>query len=192
MPPVTLRTPRLLLRPFEEADLAPFAALNSHPRVVEFLGSCPTREESDAMVERWATELEREGWGLWAVEVTGGPALAGMCGLHALNPAVPAAPAVEVGWRLHPDHWGNGFATEAGIASLRHGFETAALAEIVSITAVVNQRSQAVMTRLGLRREPEADFDHPSQPVGSPLRAHVLYRMSRDEWVTRQQHGSGD
>jgi len=187
-----LRTGRLLLRPFEEADLVPFAALNIHPSVVEFLGSSPTRAESDAMVERFSAELEGEGWGLWAIEVAGGPAFVGMCGLHAAPRALACAPAVEVGWRLHPDHWGNGYATEAGAASIRHGFDTAALPEIVSFTAVANLRSQAVMARLGLRRDPDADFDHPNLPEGSPLRAHVLYRISRDEWVTQRQHGSGD
>jgi RimJ/RimL family protein N-acetyltransferase len=64
-------TGRLLLRPFEESDLAPLAALNGHPRVVETLGSTPTRAQSDGMVERHGAELEREGWGFWAVEVVG-------------------------------------------------------------------------------------------------------------------------
>jgi ribosomal-protein-alanine N-acetyltransferase len=89
---------------------------------------------------------------------------------------VPGAPAVEVGWRLDPAHWGNGYATEAAAAALRHGFEVAGLPEIVSFTAAINLRSQAVMQRIGLRRDPGDDFDQPSLAEGSPLRAHVLYR----------------
>ena len=65
-------TARLVLRPFTDVDRAPFFALNTHPLVVESLGSSPTRAESDAMVERYGEELGREGWGLWAVEVAGG------------------------------------------------------------------------------------------------------------------------
>ena len=66
-------TSRLVLRPFTEVDRAPFFALNTHPLVVESLGSSPTRAESDAMISRYGEELVREGWGLWAVEArTGG------------------------------------------------------------------------------------------------------------------------
>ena len=66
-------TSRLVLRPFTEVDRAPFFALNTHPLVVESLGSSPTRAESDAMISRYGEELAREGWGFWAVEArTGG------------------------------------------------------------------------------------------------------------------------
>jgi ribosomal-protein-alanine N-acetyltransferase len=165
------------LRPFTGADLAPFAALCAHPRVVEFLGSSPTRSESDAMVKRYAAEMEAEGWGFWAVEIGGGARFAGMVGLHRVGPALPCAPAVEVGWRLHPDHWGSGYATEAAAASLGYGFDQGGLSEIVSFTAAANARSQAVMERIGMVRDAAGDFDHPSLPADSPLRRHVLYRI---------------
>jgi RimJ/RimL family protein N-acetyltransferase len=160
------------------ADLIPFAALNVHPAVVELLGSSPTRAESDAMVGRFSAELEREGWGLWAVEVAGGPPFIGLVGLHRVRPAIPCAPAVEMAWRLHPDHWGRGYATEAAAASLRYGFTVGGLAEIVAFTTTLNRRSQAVMRRLGMQRDPQADFDHPGVPEDSPLRRHVLFRIS--------------
>jgi RimJ/RimL family protein N-acetyltransferase len=101
-----------VLRPFTEVDRAPFFELNTHPLVVESLGSAPTRAENDAMIERYGAELERESWGFWAVEVAGGASFVGMVGLHRVRPDLPCAPAVEVGWRLHPDHWGHGYATE--------------------------------------------------------------------------------
>jgi len=165
-----------VLRPFDEADLAPFAELNAHPAVVESLGSCPTRDESDALVARYTAEMEIEGWGLWAVEVIGGASFIGMVGLHRVNPTLPCAPAVEVGWRLHPEHWGHGYATEAADAALAFGFTEAGLDEIVAFTTTLNLRLQAVMTRLGMRRDHAGDFDHPSLPEGSPLRRHVLFR----------------
>lgn len=168
-----------MLRPFCLADLEPFAALNAHPLVVESLGSALTRAESDALVERYAAEMEREGWGLWAVEVVGGPPFVGMVGLHRVNPALPCAPAVEVGWRLSPAQWGHGYATEAAAAALRHGFAEGDLPEIVAFTTTLNLRSQTVMERIGMVRDGGADFDHPSLPEGSPLRRHVLYRASR-------------
>ena len=94
---------------------------------------------------------------------------------------IPAAPAVEAGWRLHPDHWGHGYATEAAAASLRYGFGEAGLDEIVAYTTTVNTRSQAVMERLGMVRDVDADFDHPQVPVGHPLRRHVLCRVTASQ-----------
>jgi RimJ/RimL family protein N-acetyltransferase len=177
-PGPTVATARLLLRPFTDVDRAPFAELNAHPLVVESLGSSPTRAESEAFLDRVNEEMAREGWGLWAVEVAGGAPFVGMVGLHRVNATLPCAPAVEVGWRLHPDHWGHGYATEAAAAALRVGFDEAGLTEIIAFTTTLNTRSQAVMERIGMVRDPWADFDHPSLPEGSPLRRHVLYRVT--------------
>jgi len=162
-------------------DRAPFAELNAHPLVVESLGSSPTRAESDGLVDRFSEERAREGWGPWAVGVTGGTPFVGMVGLHRVNPGLPCAPAVEVAWRLHPDHWGHGYATEAAAASLRFGFDEAGLDEIVAFTTTLNIRSQAVMERIGMVRDLAGDFDHPRQPEGSPLRRHVLYRVTASQ-----------
>ncbi len=175
-------TERLMLRPFSDVDRAPFFALNTHPAVVESLGASPTRAESDDMIKRYSAEMAREGWGLWAVAEAfeGGAGFVGMVGLHRVRPELPCAPAVEIGWRLHPDHWGQGYATEAAAAALRFGFENAGLTEVVAFTTTLNTRSQAVMARIGMRRDVDGDFDHPSVPEGSPLRRHVLYRTTSD------------
>jgi RimJ/RimL family protein N-acetyltransferase len=165
-----------VLRPFAPSDLAPFAALNADPLVVESVGYSLTRAESGALVARFSAELEREGWGSWAVGVIGGAGFIGMVGLNRVKPSYPFAPAVEIGWRLDPSHWGLGYATEAAAASLSFGFETGGLDEIVAFTAAVNVRSKSVMQRIGMVRDVAADFDHPSLPYGSPLRRHVLYR----------------
>jgi RimJ/RimL family protein N-acetyltransferase len=169
-----LSTPRLLLRPFAPEDLEPFAVLNAHPLVVEWLGE-RTRAESDALTERINAEIEQEGWGFWAVEVVGTAPFIGMAGLHRVDPSFPFAPAVEIGWRLHPAYWGHGYATEAATAARDHGF-AGGLEEIVAFTAAGNVRSQAVMRRIGMERDLAAGFDHPALAVDSPLRRHVLYR----------------
>jgi RimJ/RimL family protein N-acetyltransferase len=169
-------TPRLVLRPFEDTDRQPFFELNTHPLVVESLGVAATRAESDAMIDRYTAELAREGWSFWAVSAIGSDALIGMVGLHRVPPWLPCAPAVETGWRLHPDSWGRGYATEAAGAALRAGF-AAGIDEIVAYTTTLNARSQAVMQRVGMVRDPAGDFDHPSLAEDSPLRRHVLYRV---------------
>jgi RimJ/RimL family protein N-acetyltransferase len=168
-------------------DREPFHALNTHPLVVESLGSALSRAESDDLVDRLGAELAREGWAPWAVEVAGGQPFVGMVGLHRVNPALPCAPAVEVAWRLHPDHWGHGYATEAAAAALEIGLDHAGLEEIVAFTTTLNVRSQAVMERIGMVHDPASDFDHPRLDAENPLRRHVLYRISARQRLARSQ-----
>jgi len=174
-----LHTERLFLRAWRDDDLAPFAAINTDPEVVRYLGGSLTRERSDALVQRIREHFDREGFGLWAVEISGVARFAGFIGLSV--PAFEAhfTPSVEVGWRLARAHWGAGYATEGARAALSFGFEQHGLKEIVSFTAAANTRSRSVMERLGMRRDPGDDFDHPSLPPGHPLRRHVLYRIKR-------------
>jgi RimJ/RimL family protein N-acetyltransferase len=86
-------------------------------------------------------------------------------------------PCVEVGWRMATRFWGHGYATEAARLAIDFGFRQIGLSEIVSFTTVTNWRSRRVMERVGMRREPADDFDHPRIAPGHPLRAHVLYRV---------------
>jgi RimJ/RimL family protein N-acetyltransferase len=175
-----LRTPRLLLRPWRDADLEPFAALNADPDVTAFLPGPLARAESDALAERIQAGIAERGWGFWAVEVPGAHPFIGFVGLSVPDPSLPFPPAVEIGWRLARAHWARGYATEAAREALRFGFEVLELAEIVAFTAVANRRSRAVMERIGMRDSGEG-FDHPRLPEGHPLRRHVLYRMGRGE-----------
>jgi ribosomal-protein-alanine N-acetyltransferase len=173
----TLTTGRLLLRPWRDDDRAPFAALNADPRVMEFFPAVLARVESDRLVARIRLHLETHGFGLWAVEVPGVAPFIGFVGLMTVPPALPFAPAVEVGWRLAREHWGRGYATEAARAAVEFGFGVLGLAEIVSFTAQRNLPSRAVMERLGMVRSAAEDFDHPAIPAGHALRRHVLYRL---------------
>ena len=182
----SVRTERLLLRGWQAADLEPFAAINADPRVTEFLPKPLTQTESDALVDRFVESWTDEGFGQWAIERLEDGAMLGFTGL--LRPRFEAhfTPAVEIGWRLAADAWGHGYATEAAEAALRHGFEQIGLDEIVSFTVPANSRSRAVMERIGMSRDPADDFDHPLLPEGDRLRGHVLYRLSRTEWLRQQ------
>jgi len=173
---LTLRTPRTLLRPWRDADRAPFAALNVDPRVVEFLPGPLTREASDALVDRFRAHFERHGFGPWVLEIPGRIETAGFVGLLETSFQAHFTPCVEIGWRLAPAAWGHGYATEAASAVIEHGLETLGLPEIVSFTVPANTRSRRVMERLGMTRSPDDDFEHPNLTPGHPLRAHVLYR----------------
>jgi RimJ/RimL family protein N-acetyltransferase len=177
-----LRTERLLLRQWRDDDLEPFAALNGDSETMRFFVSPQSRAESDALAESARGRIEAVGWGLWAVEVSGGASFIGFVGLARPSFEAHFTPAVEVGWRVAREHWGRGYATEAARAAVAYGFEQLALDEIVSFTSPINEPSWRVMERLGMSHDPADDFEHPRVPVGHPLRLHVLYRLSRTVW----------
>lgn len=177
-----LRTERLLLRRWREADREPFAVLNADATVMATIGRLLTREESDGFIERIEAGFEEHGFGLWAVEAVGVAPLIGFVGLSVPRFEAHFTPCVEVGWRLAHAFWDHGYATEGALAALGYGFEVVGLDEIVSFTAVINHRSQRVMERLGMISDPADAFDHPNVAEGDPLRPHVLYRMSAEAW----------
>ena len=158
----TLRTERLLLRPWRDSDRAPFAAMNADPKVMEHFPALSTREESDAAADRIVARMEQQGFGLWAVEVPGLAEFDGFIGLSRAD-AILGFPAVEIGCRLAAQHWGRGYATEGARASLAHAFDGLSLDEVVSFTTTANDRSRHVMEKIGMTRRPEDDFDHPKR-----------------------------
>jgi len=176
----TLKTDRLILRPWRAADREPFAAMSADPEVMRYLMPVADRTESDAIADRLAAHIEEYGFGFWALEAPGVAPFVGFTGLLHVGDDMPFAPAVEIGWRLAREHWGKGYSSEAAMASLAYGFETLKLDEIVALTVPANSRSQAVMKRIGMSRDPADDFEHPRLADGDPLKSHVLYRIKRD------------
>ncbi len=178
-----LETNRLKLRRWRKEDLEPFATLNADPVVMEHMPSALTSRETALWIARIEVGFEEFGFGLWAIEHGTTGDFIGFTGLSLPKLEAHFTPAVEVGWRLGKEHWGNGYATEAALAALGFGFSDARLDEIVSFTVPANIRSISVMERLGMIRDPADDFEHPSLPDDSHLRHHVLYRMSLDRWT---------
>jgi len=181
-----LVTRRLRMRPFRAGDAAWFAAMNGDPVVMRHFPGPLGRAESDAFLGRIVEGWAMRGWGLWAV---GPPTADGIeaapFGFVGLHPAPVIGPdAVEVGWRLRPTAWGNGFAAEAAREALRFAFETLRLDEVVSFTVPANHNSRRVMAKIGLTHDPLRDFDHPAiDPALHPsLVRHVLYAVGRDRF----------
>ncbi len=175
-PAVSLHGPRVTLRPWRDSDRDAFAAINADPEVMRHFTAPLTRAESDAFVDRIVLQFEQNPWGRWALQ-TPQLAFAGFVGLGTM-PVDVAHPAVqpgarEIGWRLARAAWGQGFATEAAALVLDHALSTLGWAQVLSLTAVSNTASQAVMRRIGL--QPVHEFDHPRIAVGHPLRRHVLF-----------------
>lgn len=187
-----IKTERLILRPWHEEDLSPFAQLNADPRVMEHFPALLTREESDQLAMRIRSKMEDKGWGMWAATLIDTGEFIGFIGLNELLPShfpAPFAPAVEIGWRLAYPFWNKGYATEGAQAALRYGFEMLHLREIVAFTAVDNVKSRRVMEKIGMTRDAKDDFDHPSLPEGHRLKRHVLYRLPVKEWQKQQDKG---
>jgi RimJ/RimL family protein N-acetyltransferase len=184
-----LLSERLIIRNWEDRDRDIFHLINSDDRVMEFYPFRRTRAESDEWFETWQREVAQTGLGQFAVELRATGECVGYCGVKHphVEPCLPAE-TVEIGWRLAPQFWGKGYATEAAEQSLQYGFETLGLPEIVSFAVEANQRSTAIMNRLGFRRDASGDFDHPRVPDTHPhLKRHVLYRLSAQDWRKRKR-----
>ena len=169
------RTARLVLRPWQEADRAPFAAMNADPDVMEHFPEVWTPAVSDARIDRFRVDAARQGFGMFAVEDRTTRTFVGMVGLDVPAWDAPFMPAVEIGWRLARPWWGQGIAEEAARDVISWAFGTLRLPRIVSFTAPANARSWRLMERIGMTRE--GIFEHPALPKGHSLRTHVLYAL---------------
>jgi 3-dehydroquinate dehydratase/shikimate dehydrogenase len=180
-----IQTQRLLIRPWREEDLEPFALLNADSRVMEYFPATLSKMESDDLARRFVAKIEEKGWGLWVASLIDTEEFIGFIGLNDLTPSTfpaPFTPAVEIGWRLSFDFWNKGYATEGAKAARNFAFEILDLKEIVSFTAVQNQRSRRVMEKIGMTHDPRDDFDHPKLPKEHRLSRHVLYHLGVGEW----------
>jgi RimJ/RimL family protein N-acetyltransferase len=151
-----IATPRLRLRPWREGDRDAFAAMHADPAVMVDTRRLD-RDESDAKLDRYAAAFARLGFCRWALETPDGD-FVGYTGVMPARETHPLGPHSEMGWRLVRAAWGKGYATEAAQAALGDVFRRVGLPDVLAYTAPDNIRSQAVMARLGLRRDPERDF----------------------------------
>ena len=139
------------------------------------------RAESDEKFERYAAAFDQHGFTRWALESQDG-AFLGYCGLMPSRPAHPLGPHADIGWRLARSAWGQGYATEAAAAALTDAFTRCGLKEVLAYTAADNLRSQAVMARLRLRRDPSRDY---SEPYGPGLWHGLVWVATPSPWDMR-------
>lgn len=175
----TLETSRLMLRGWRDLDVEPWVTMSADERVMEFFPRPYTRAEAEKFASWARSELERNGFGWWVVEVKDEIPFAGVVCVQRVPFDAPFTPAKEIGWRLALPAWGRGFAYEGARAALDHVFRTLGWPEVVAMTSTLNLRSQKLMQRLGMTHDPSDDFDHPRLPVGHRLQRHVLYRIKR-------------
>src|SRR5690606_39579441 len=114
--------------------------------------SFPTRRSSDlttAFMQRLKDAIETRGWGLFAVELKATGEFIGFIVLHVHPSEFEIADAPEIGWRLLPQYWNQGYATEGAKAVLKYAFRTLRLEKVISFTACINTPSERVMLNIG-------------------------------------------
>lgn len=173
-----LETNRLILRNWHESDLEPWIEMCADEDVMRYFPSTLSPAEARERARVYSERLERNGYGLWIAEIKGGARFAGIIGVHDVSFEAAFTPAIEAGWRLAHEHWGNGYAVEGARAVIAYAFEHLYRSEVVAMTSAFNIPSQRVMQKLGMTHDPRDDFEHPNIAPGHRLRKHVLYRIA--------------
>jgi RimJ/RimL family protein N-acetyltransferase len=161
-----IQTQRLRLRPWHDEHRGPFAQMHADPDVMADQGGPVDQIKSNEKFDRYRAAYVKHGVSRWAVETVDGDFLGYAGVVPRLSSEHPLRPHFEIGWRFTRRAWGHGYATESARAALDDALRRAGLTEIVSYTSAENLRSQAVMARLGLQREPWRDFTAEYERVG--------------------------
>jgi RimJ/RimL family protein N-acetyltransferase len=184
-----LETPRLILRPWQESDREPFAALNADPAVMRYFVAPMTRQECDEAIDRYLLKIATEGFGFLAVELRATGEFAGLIGIQTIRDQISTLPpgTVEIGWRLTQRMQGQGLTTEGAKAVLDFAFTQLHLPQVIAFTIPINAPSRRVMEKLGMTERPELSFLHPRIPDGHPYQPHVVYSIANPHSKTSQE-----
>jgi RimJ/RimL family protein N-acetyltransferase len=169
-----LETERLLLRAWRLEDFEPYARLVANSEVMRYLGGVPmNRTDAWRNMAMLLGHWTLRGYGMWAVERKNDGAFIGRVGLH--NPE--GWPGLEVGWTLGRDHWGQGYAAEAGRAAMRYGFLTQPVERLLSVIDPDNAPSQRVAQRLGETRGERREMESQGKRFVADI-----WSIARDDW----------
>ena len=175
-----IQTERLILRDWRLEDVEPFIRHLNNPVVMRWLGGVRSVEQQEAVVrDRFIRWQEERGFTFWVVERKADRELLGFCGLKIADDAgSPVEGALEIGWRLREDAWGQGYAREAAAASLDHAFGPLAADRVVALTVEGNSASWGLMERLGMIRRPDLDYEGPDWAETKV----IVYEMRSQAW----------
>ncbi len=170
-----ITTPRLLLRPWQKTDLKAMAEINADARVMEFFPSTQTEEQTKAFIGRQHLQQQERGYCYFAAELKETGRLIGFIGISYQDYDAHFTPCVDIGWRLHPDVWGQGLATEGAKACLDFAFNELKLPKLVAVAVQQNTPSTRVMEKIGMAYD--STFDHPALAHLPDLKTCVLYSI---------------
>ncbi len=175
---------RLCFRLWNENDKKIFGDMNADPAVMKYFPKVLNEEESGRFYEIIRDGLNKNKYGLWAVELKTGGRFIGFIGFNNTTFKSDFTPCIEIGWRLKKEFWGRGYASEGGKAALEYGINKLGFEEVYSFTSKINGRSEKVMRRIGMIKI--GFFQHPNIPEGNKLREHVLYRLTKNEFTVHK------
>jgi len=178
-----LETDRLILRTWVDEDLEQMLAINQDPKVMEYFPSLQDLEMTKNFIDKVNAHFENHGYSLYATVRKDTGEFIGFIGLFTPEFESHFTPAIEIGWRLSSNHWGQSFATEGAKAVLDYAFRELKIPEIVSFSATGNAKSIRVMQKIGLKHNEADDFYHPKLDDTSLLKRHVLYRLTRTQYL---------
>ncbi len=180
---VLLTTPRLWLRSWRPDDLPTFAVLNADPEVMRYLGGTLNTEQAHELADDIQERFLRRGFGMLPVERRSDGAFLGICGIN----YTPWYPDEEIGWRLSREHWGQGYATESAAAWMAWAFTELGVPRLISVTDLPNARSIAVMKRLGMSFDHEAELEDEADDGEEGERFHaIIHSITAEQWRAGQ------
>jgi len=165
---------RLQFRNWNEGDLEQFAAMNSNPEVMRYYTEPYALDRSKALLDRLKQMYIDKKYTLFCVELKDSNTFIGMIGI--MDATFQTEPAIEIGWRLLPQYWNKGYATEGAKRSLQYGFNKMKIKDIYAVTSTVNKASERVMQKIGMTKTGE--FLHPKIDEVHALALHVKYLIS--------------
>lgn len=184
MPAPHLVTERLRFRPFGSDDEDVLHALWAHPLVRRYLwdDQVVDRDQVREVIAASERDFDSDGFGFWMLLFLDEATVVGFCGFR----QHPETAEVELIYGIHPDHWGQGLATEAADGALGHAFGTLGLDEVIAGTDAPNEASIRVLEKLGMRetrRFHRADLPH----------EQIYYALGADDFLRRRDGaGRGD
>ena len=172
--PIILETERLLLREFDESDAAAFYMLGSDPAIIRYTGDPggglkSVEQAREVLHARPIADYQKHGFGRWACVLKSSGQVIGFAGLKHLD----ELGEVDLGYRLMPEHWGLGLATEACRPILDYGFSRLRLPRIIGLVDPNNGASVRVLEKLGMNFVGVIDFS------GNLVRKYVLARRDQ-------------
>ena len=172
------KSERLGFRNWSEKDKPKMSKINSNSKVMAFFPSTPNTEQTEQFINRMQKQYLEKGFCYFAVDTLENNEFIGFIGISEQNFKSDFTPCVDIGWRLAEKEWGKGYATEGAKKCLDFAFNDIGLKTIKSICQKINDKSERVMEKLGMKKI--HTFNHPLLKEYKTLESCVLYEIERE------------
>lgn len=173
-----IKTDRLGLRNWQVSDIEPATRMNADKVVREFFPNTMSQLETEDFIKNMQQHFATHGYCYFAVDELATHKFIGFIGLSNQTFKSGFTPCVDIGWRLLPEFWGKGYATEGALGCVNFVFTTLKLKEVYAIAPEMNLKSQRVMQKIGMSKC--IHFVHPKIDKNNPLKNCVAYRILKE------------